>query len=61
MKPVLCFEVNKELEEAARAAEERKVQAIDRLNAKLSLQGEFDRAMHDLIDADKWARQEKGK
>jgi hypothetical protein len=61
MKPVPCFEVNKELEEAARAAEERKVQAIDRLSAKLGPQGEFEWAMHDLIDADKRALQEKSK
>jgi hypothetical protein len=61
MRPHPCFETNKPLEEAARTAEERKVQAIDRLNAKLGPRGEFERAMVDLIDADKRAIQEKGR
>jgi hypothetical protein len=48
MRPRRCFELNKELERAAEMAEERKVQAIDKLNSKL-------------IAADQRALQEKGK
>ena len=35
MKPHPCFETNKTLEEAARHAEARKNQAIDKLTGKL--------------------------
>jgi hypothetical protein len=61
MKPLPCFEVNKPLEEAARKAEQRKAQAIDKLMGKLGPRGEFEQAMHDLIDADRRALQEKGR
>jgi hypothetical protein len=61
MKPLPCFEVNKPLEEAARKAEQRKAEAIDKLMGKLGPRGEFEQAMSDLIDADKRALQEKGR
>jgi hypothetical protein len=61
MKPHPCFETNKTLEEAARHAEARKNQAIDKLMGKLGPRGEFEQAMSDLIDADKRALQEKGR
>jgi hypothetical protein len=61
MKPLPCFEVNKQLEEAARKAEQRKAEAIDKLMGKLGPRSEFEQAMHDLIDADKRALQEKGR
>ena len=61
MKPHPCFKTNKTLEEAARHAEARKNQAIDKLMGKLGPRGEFEQAMSDLIDADKRALQEKGR
>ena len=61
MKPLPCFEVNKPLEEAARKAEQRKAEAIDKLMGKLGPRREFEQAMHDLIDADRRALQEKGR
>jgi len=60
MKPPPCFKVNKPLEEAARKAEQRKAEAIDKLMGKLGPRGEFEQAMHDLIDADKRALKERG-
>jgi hypothetical protein len=60
MKPLPGFEVNKPLEEAARKAEQRKAEAIDKLMGKLGPRGEFEQAMHDLIDADKRALKERG-
>jgi len=63
MKSQPCFEVDKQLEEAARQAEARKNRAIDRLTEKLGV-GSADRfgpAVRDLIDADKRALQEKGR
>ena len=60
MKPQPCFEVNKDLENAARLAEQSKNQAIDRLTKKLT-PDRFERAMADVIDADKRALQEKGR
>jgi hypothetical protein len=60
MKPLPCFEVNKPLEEVARKAEQRKAEAIDKLMGKLGPRGEFEQAMHDLIDADKRALKERG-
>ncbi len=59
MKPQPCFETNKQLEDAARRAEERKNLAIDRLMGKLGPKDAFERAMHELIDADKRALKEK--
>ena len=63
MKSQPCFEVDKQLEEAARQAEARKNRAIERLTEKLSV-GSADRfghAVRDLIDADKRSLQEKGR
>jgi hypothetical protein len=60
MKPLPCFKVNKNLENAARQAEQRKNQAIDRLTKKLK-PNRFERALVDVIDADKRALQEKGR
>jgi hypothetical protein len=59
MKPLPGFEVNKPLEEAARKAEQRKAEAIDKLMGKLGPRREFEQAMHDLIDADKRALNER--
>ena len=61
MKPQPCFETNKELEAAARRAEQRKNQAIDRLMGKLGPKDGFEQAMHELIDADKRALEERGR
>jgi hypothetical protein len=61
MKPQPCFETNKTLEEAARHAEARKNQAIDRLMGKLGPRGGFEEAITDLIDADKRVLQETGR
>jgi hypothetical protein len=65
MKPLPCFEVNQQLEEAARDAEQRKNRAIERLTKKLGGRltdgGRFERAIVDVIDADKYALQEKGR
>jgi len=66
MKPQPCFEPPKALEDAARLAEQRKRQAIDRLTEKLAPKDRFQRAMVNLIDADKSAHapealQEKGR
>jgi hypothetical protein len=63
MKPQPCFEVDKQLEEAARQAEARKNRAIERLTEKLTIGStdRFGRAVHDLIDSDKRALQEKGR
>jgi hypothetical protein len=63
MKPVPCFEVNKQLEEAAREAEVRKNRAIERLTEKLRTSScdRFGHGVRDLIDADKRALQEKGR
>ena len=58
MKPHPCLN---RAREAAEKAERRKVEAIDRLNAKLGPGGPFEQAMHDLINADKRATQEKGR
>jgi hypothetical protein len=62
MKPQPCFEVDKQLEEAARQAEARKNRAIRRLTEKLvnDSADRFGHAVHDLID-DKRALQEKGR
>ena len=67
MKPQPCFETNKELEAAARRAERRKCQAIDKLVRKLGPKHRFDQAMHDstdphapVIDTSKCAPKEKG-
>jgi hypothetical protein len=60
-KPRPCFETNKALEEAARLAEQRKCEAIDRLNAKLGPRDAFEQAMDDLLDADERALKEKGR
>ena len=42
MKPPPCFEPNKQLEAAARQAEQRKNQALDRLLARLGPNGRFE-------------------
>ncbi len=62
MKPVLCFEVNQQLVQAAREAEERKNRAIERLMEKLDIgdRDHFGQAVRDLIDADKRALKERG-
>jgi len=64
MKPLTCFEINKQLEEAARKAEQRKIRAIERLTEKLGGRrtggGRFEYAVVDVIDADKHTLQEKG-
>lgn len=54
--PVPCLDANPGLEQAAHLAEQRKNQALDRLNEKLSATPEKDAfllAMENLIDADK--------
>ena len=60
MKPHPCFETNKQLEAAARQAEERKNTALDKLMGKLGPNGRFEQAMQELIDADRRALKEKG-
>ena len=57
------FEPPKALEEAAEAAELRKRRAIQMLAEKLTSTpvDRFERAMRDLIDADKKALEEKGR
>jgi hypothetical protein len=67
MKPQLCFETNKELEAAARRAERRKCQAIDKLVRELGPKHLFEQAMHDsahshasVIDVEKCTPKEKG-
>ena len=63
MKPHPCFEVNRELEVAARQAERRKRDAIARLVEKLGIgkRDRFGQAMRDLIDVDKRLLEEKGR
>jgi hypothetical protein len=66
MKPLPCFEVNKDLEEAAREAEQRKNRAIERLRGKLigrpPVDGQrFERMIVDMIEADKRALKERGR
>jgi hypothetical protein len=63
MKPHPCFEVNKELEVAARQAERRKRDAIARLVEKLGIgnRNRFGQAMRDLIAVDKRVLEEKGR
>jgi hypothetical protein len=46
MKPHPCFETNQELEAAARRAERRKCQAIDKLVRKLGPAHRFEQVMH---------------
>ena len=62
MKPVPCFEINKQLAEAAREAEARKNRAIAQLTEKLGIRGDdrFGSAVRDLIDADRRALKERG-
>ena len=67
MKPQPCFETNKELEAAARRAERRKCQAIDKLVRVLGPKHLFEQAMLDsahphasVVDDEKCAPKEKG-
>ena len=52
MKTPPCLESPKALEDAARLAEQRKHQAIDRLTAKLASKDRFQWTMANLNDAD---------
>jgi hypothetical protein len=61
MKTQPCFETDRELERAARRAEKRKNEAIDRLNAKLGLNVRTGQVVHAPIDAGGRTLQEKGK
>jgi hypothetical protein len=66
MKTLPCFEVNKDLEEAAREAEQRKNRAIERLTGKLigrpPTDGQrFEPMIVDVIEADKPAPKERGR
>ena len=67
MKPQPRFETNKELEAAARRAERRKCQAIDKLVRKLGPAHRFEQGMYGsapahapVIDSRKCALKEKG-
>lgn len=62
MKQPPYFDSPKDLEDAARLAEQRKRRAIDRLTERLAPPGDrFVRSMETLIDADKRATQEKAR
>lgn len=62
--PTPCLSENAALEAQAALAEQRKLQALDRLMAKLDTPPEkdaFHLAMENLIDADKTAREARGR
>ena len=62
MKPVPCFEINKQLAEASREAEARKNRAIAQLTEKLGIRSDdrLGSAVRDFIDADRRALKERG-